>query len=128
MFNQPINQLGEGATSLALRAQQMATGAVAGELAQSIGNALGLDTFQISTAPDSGAAAQLTVGQQLGQNLYVSVQQDVGDQSQTNFILEYELTRWLRLRTNVLQGSSTQSQLFQRMQGSGIDLLFFFSY
>jgi translocation and assembly module TamB len=129
VFNQPINQLGEGdQASLALRAQQMATGAVAGELAQSIGNALGIDTFEISTAPDSGALAQLTVGQQLGQNLYVKVQQDVGDQSQTNFILEYELTKWLRLRTNVLQGSSTQQQLFQRMQGSGVDLLFFFSY
>ena len=37
-------------------------------------------------------------------------------------------TRWLRLRTNVLQGSSTQQQLFQRAQGSGADLLFFFSY
>ncbi len=35
---------------------------------------------------------------------------------------------WLRLQTNVLQGSSTQQQLFQRMQGSGVDLLFFFSY
>ena len=129
VFNQPINQLGEGQqTSLAARAQQLATGAVAGQLAQSIGNVLGLDTFEISTAPDSGAAAQLTVGQQLGQNLYVKVQQDIGDQSQTNFVLEYELTKWLRLRTNVLQGSSTQQQLFQRMQGSGVDLLFFFSY
>jgi hypothetical protein len=56
------------------------------------------------------------------------VQQGVGDLSQTNFILEYELTKWLRLRTNVLQASSTQQQLFQRMQGSGVDLLFFFSY
>ena len=72
--------------------------------------------------------AQLTIGQQVGQNLYVKVQQDIGDQSQTNFIVEYELTKWLRLRTNVLQGSSTQQYLFQRMQGSGADLLFFFSY
>jgi hypothetical protein len=55
------------------------------------------------------------------------VQQGIGGQSETNFILEYELTRWLRLQTNVLQGSSTQ-QLFQRTQGSGVDLLFFFSY
>ena len=59
----------------------------------------------------------MTIGQQLGQNLYVRVQQGIGDQSQTNFILEYELTEWLRLQTNVLQGSSTQQQLFQRMQG-----------
>jgi hypothetical protein len=58
----------------------------------------------------------------------VKVQQGIGDQSQTNFVLEYELTKWLRLQTNVLQGSSTQQQLFQRMQGSGVDLLFFFSY
>jgi translocation and assembly module TamB len=129
VFNQPVNQLGEGAQlSLLARAQQLATGAVAGELSQSIGQALGLDTFEISTATDTGVAAQVTIGQQVGQNLYVKVEQGIGAQSQTNFILEYELTRWLRLQTNVLQGSSTQSQLFQRMQGSGVDLLFFFSY
>jgi autotransporter translocation and assembly factor TamB len=106
----------------------MATGAVASQLATSIGNALGVDLFEISTAPDSGAAAEITVGQQLGQNLYVKLQQGIGDQSQTNFILEYELARWLRLRTNVLQGSSGQQQLFQRAQGSGADLIFFFTY
>jgi translocation and assembly module TamB len=129
VFNQPINQLGEGQqVSLAQRAQAMATGAVASQLATSIGNALGVDLFEISTAPDSGAAAEITVGQQVGQNLYVKLQQGVGDQSQTNFILEYELARWLRLRTNVLQGSSTQQQLFQRAQGSGADLIFFFTY
>jgi len=93
-----------------------------------IGNALNLDTFEISTTPESGSAAELTVGEQVGQNLYVKVQQGIGDQSQTNVILEYEITKWLRLRTNVLQGSTTQQQLFQRMEGSGIDLLFFFSY
>ena len=129
IFNQPVNQLGEGdQISLLQRAQSLATGAVVGELSQSIGNALGLDTFEINLAPESGGGPQVTVGQQLGQNLYVKVQQGIGDQSQTNFIVEYELTRWLRLQTNVLQGSSTQQQLFQRMQGSGVDLLFFFSY
>jgi translocation and assembly module TamB len=129
VFNQPINQLGEGQQiSLAERAQALATGAVASQLAQSIGNALNLDTFEISTTPDSGATAQLTIGEQVGQNLYVKVQQGIGDQAQTNFVLEYELAKWLRLQTNVLQGSTTQQQLFQRMQGTGVDLLFFFSY
>jgi autotransporter translocation and assembly factor TamB len=70
----------------------------------------------------------VTVGQQVGQNLYVKVEQGIGGSSETNFILEYELTRWLRLRTNVLQGSSNQQLMFQRTQGSGADLLFFFSY
>jgi len=128
VFNQPINSLGEGQQiSLGQRAGQLAAGAVAGELSKSIGNALGIDTFEINTAPASGGVASLTVGQQLGRNLFVKVEQSIGGQSETNFILEYELTKWLRLQTNVLQGSSTQ-QLFQRMQGSGVDLLFFFSY
>ena len=69
-----------------------------------------------------------TVGEQVGKNLYVKVQQGIGSESQTNIILEYELTKWLRLRTNMLQGAATQALMFQRMQGSGADLLFFFSY
>ena len=106
----------------------MATSALAGELAASVGNALGLDTLEINTAPDNGAAASLTLGQQLGQDVYVKLEQGIGGDSQTNFVLEYELTKWLRFRTNVQQGSSTQQQLFQRYQGSGVDLLFIFSY
>jgi translocation and assembly module TamB len=129
VFNQPLNQVGEGQQiTLAQRAEAMAGGAVAGQLAKSIGNALNLNQFEINLAPETGGGPEVTIGQQLGQNLYVKVQQGVGEMSQTNFILEYELTKWLRLQTNVLQGSSTQQQLFQRMQGSGADLLFFFSY
>jgi autotransporter translocation and assembly factor TamB len=130
VFNQPLNALGEGQQiSLAQRAQSLATGVLASGLAREIGEALGVDTFEISTAPEVGGSyATLTIGEQVGQNLYVKVQQGVGDQSTTNFILEYELARWLRLRTNVLQGASTQQNLFQRAQGSGGDLVFFFSY
>jgi hypothetical protein len=87
-----------------------------------------LNIFEIAAAPEGGNAAMLTIGQQVGQNLFVKVEQGIGDQSQTNFILEYELATWLRLQTNVIQTSSTQQQLFQRMHGSGVDLLFFFSY
>jgi translocation and assembly module TamB len=129
VFNQPVNELGEGQqTTLVQRAEAMATGAVAGGLAKSLGNALNLNEFEINMAPETGGGPQITLGQQIGENLYVRVQQGIGDASQTNVILEYELTKWLRLQTNVLQGSSTQQQLFQRMQGSGVDLLFFFSY
>jgi hypothetical protein len=63
--------------------------------------------------------ASLTIGQQLGQHLYVRVEQGLGGEGQTNLILEYELTNWLRLRTNVIQGNATQQSLFQRAQGSG---------
>jgi autotransporter translocation and assembly factor TamB len=129
VFNQPLNTVGEGQQiSLAQRAQGLATGAVAGQLAKSIGSALNLNEFEINTAPESGGGPEVTVGQQIGQNFYVQVQQGIGDQAQTNVVFEYEISKWLRLRTNVLQGSATQQQLFQRVHDSGIDLLFFFSY
>jgi autotransporter translocation and assembly factor TamB len=129
VFNRPVNQLGEGEQiSLAQRAQGMAAGAIAGQLAQSLGHALNVDTFEIEVAPETGDAAQLTVGQQVGQNLYVKVQQGIGDQGTTNLILEYELTNWLRMQTNVVQGSSNNPSLFRRAQSTGGDLLFFFSY
>jgi autotransporter translocation and assembly factor TamB len=129
VFNQPINQLGEGQQiSLAQRAAGIAAGALTNELASSIGDVLNLDIFDIQMAPDSGATAQVTIGQQVGQNLFVKVQQDIGDQSATNFILEYQLNNWLRLQSNFLQGTSTQQSLFRRAQGSGADLIFFFSF
>ena len=46
----------------------------------------------------------------------------------TNVILEYELTKWLRLQTNVVQGSATQQSVFRRVQDTGADLIFFFSF
>jgi len=105
VFNQPINSVSESEQiSLAQRAEAMAGGAVAGQFAKSIGNALNLDTFEINLAPETGGGPQVTLGQQVGQNLYVKLQQGIGDQSQTNFIIEYELAKWIRLQTNVLQG------------------------
>ncbi|HJZ72169.1 MAG TPA: translocation/assembly module TamB domain-containing protein [Vicinamibacterales bacterium] len=129
VFNQPLNSVGEGQQiALMQRAQAMAAGAVAGQFAKSIGDALHLDEFEINLAPETGGGPQVTLGQQISENLFVKVQQGVGDVNQTNVIFEYELTKWLRLRTNVLQGSSTQTNLFQRQQGSGADMLFFFAY
>jgi autotransporter translocation and assembly factor TamB len=129
VFNQPLNQLGEGQqVSLAARAQSIATGAVAGQLAQSIGKALNLDTFEINVAPENGGGPEVTLGQQVGQDLYVKVQQGIGEQNTTNFILEYQLTDWLRLQTNVVEGSSTQQSIFRRAQSTGADLIFVFSY
>jgi autotransporter translocation and assembly factor TamB len=129
VFNQPLNELGEGQQiSLAARAQALAAGAVANQLAQTIGGALNLDTFEIEVAPEAGTDAMVTIGQQLGRSLYVKVQQGVGDQSLTNIILEYELRNWLRLQTNVAQGSTTQQSVFRRVPDTGTDIIFFFSF
>ena len=129
VFNQPINQLGAGQQlSLAQRAGSIAAGTVTSQLTGSIAGSLNLDQFDINLSPDSGSTAELTVGQQLGQNLYVKVQQGIGDHSQTNVVLEYEFSKWLRLQTNVLEGANTQQQLFQRVQSTGLDLVFSFAF
>jgi autotransporter translocation and assembly factor TamB len=102
--------------------------AATGALGNSIGNALNLSEFEIQMAPESGSTAQLTVGQQIGQNLFVKVEQGLGEASSTDFILEYELANWLRVLTRVLQGSTIQPSVFQRVQGNGADLIFLCSY
>jgi autotransporter translocation and assembly factor TamB len=128
VFNQPINQLGEGQqVALTQRAEQLAAGALASTLTNSLGKALNLTEFSIQTGTAPGTAAQITAGEQLNQNLYAKVEQGFGDVSTTNFILEYEFAKWLRLRTNWLQGSNAQPLLFQKTQDSGVDLLFTFS-
>jgi hypothetical protein len=129
VFNQPINQLGAGQqVSLAQRAGVMAAGAVSSELTNSVANSLGLDELELNVAPDQGVAAELVVGHQLSQQLYVKLQQGLGDHNQTNVILEYEFRKWLRLQTNLLQGASAQQQLFQRVHSTGVDLVFSFTF
>jgi autotransporter translocation and assembly factor TamB len=128
VFNQPINQLGEGEQiSLAQRAQSLAAGALTGQISQSIGNALNLDTFEIQLAPVNGGGPEVTFGQQVGQNLYLKVRQGVGSDNTTNLVVEYALTEWLRLQTNIAQGTSSQQSVFRRRQGSGADLIVLFT-
>ena len=77
VFNQPINQLGEGERlNLAQRAGSMAAGYIATPLAKSIADALDLDLFEIR--PEGGINGQPSValGQQFGSRLFVQFKQD----------------------------------------------------
>ena len=58
----------------------------------------------------------------------MKVQQGIGDNSRTNFVLEYEFAKWLRLQTNGLEGAATQQQLFQKIKSTGADLVFSFQF
>jgi translocation and assembly module TamB len=128
VFNQPVNQLGEGQQiSLGQRAEQLALGSIAGELSKSLGSLLNVSEFQIQAAPESGAAAQVTIGQQVNERLFVKVEQGVGDVSTTNAVLEYELKQWLHLQTNLIQAAAAQQALFQAVRDSGLDLIFVFT-
>ena len=74
----------------------------------------GLDVLVLDLPPGTGDV-QLTIGQQVGSNLYVKVQQGIGDQTTTNLVIEYAITEWLRLQTNISQGATAQKSLFQAL-------------
>ncbi len=130
VFNQPANQLGAGEqVSLAQRASALATGFVAGKLADSLGQALDLDIFEIEAAPQgAGQGASVTVGEQVGERLFLRLRQGVGADTTRQFIMEYQLLDFLRLETTVSQGGNATRSLMRRVEGTGLDLIFFFDY
>jgi autotransporter translocation and assembly factor TamB len=130
VFNQPVNELGEGQQiSLAQRAGAMASGYLTSSLARSIGSALELDEFEIQAAGDDGGGPSLTVGEQVGEKLFVRIRQAFGEAQATEFILDYQLADYLRLQATAAETSGgTQRVRFRRVERGGIDLIFFFSY
>ena len=73
VFNRPVNELGTGErASLAATAGGIATGFLAAPLGESIGRALDLDLFEITTTNDEGElGVGLTIGQQIGDRAFV---------------------------------------------------------
>ena len=132
VFNRPVNELGSGErTSLAATAGGIAGGFIASPLGESIGKALDLDLFEITTTTDTGdLGAGITVGQQVGDRAFLKLRQQFGERTTTEFTLEYSLTSFLRMQANgAPETSGTANRIGQRrIERAGIDLIFFFSY
>jgi autotransporter translocation and assembly factor TamB len=130
VFNQPINELGEGQqASLASRATALAGGYLASGLARSIGSALDLDEFEIEAGSEQGFGPTLTVGEQVGEKFFFRIRQGFGDAQATELILEYQINDFLRAQaTGAEIGGGTQRLTFRRIERGGLDLFFFFSY
>jgi hypothetical protein len=132
VFNRQVNELGTGErSSLAATAGGIATGFIASPLGESIGRALDLDLFEITTTTDEGdLGAGVTVGQQVTDRAFLKLRQQFGHRSLTEFILEYQLFDFLRLQaTGAPESTGAGNRLNQRrIERGGIDLIFFFSY
>jgi autotransporter translocation and assembly factor TamB len=130
VFNQPLNELGEGQqVSLASRAAALAGGYVTSGLARSIGSALELDEFEIQAQSDNGGGPGLVVGEQVGRNLFFRVRQAFGSEQTTELILEYQIAEFLRLVATGAHGSAATDRVqFRRVERAGLDLIFVFSY
>jgi translocation and assembly module TamB len=132
IFNRQVNELGTGErASLAATAGGIATGFIAAPLGESIGRALDLDLFEITPTTEGGElGAGLTVGQQVGDRAFVKLRQQFGRQNVSEFLLEYQLTDFLRLQASAAPETvGSANRLGQRrVERAGIDLIFFFSY
>jgi autotransporter translocation and assembly factor TamB len=132
VFNRPVNELGTGErSSLAATAGGIATGFIAAPLGESIGRALDLDLFEITTTTEEGdLGAGVTLGQQIGDRAFLKLRQQFGERSTTEFLIEYQLARFLRLEVTAAPdpaGSANRVNQ-RRIERGGIDLIFFFSY
>ncbi len=128
-----MNDLGSGEkASLAETAGGIASGFVAQSLGKSIGKALDVDLFEITTTdPDTGeSAGGVTLGKQVSDRAFVQFRQQFGNRSFTEFMLEYQLAKFLRLDVQgAPQSSGVANRLTQRrVERAGVDLIFFFSY
>jgi autotransporter translocation and assembly factor TamB len=133
VFNRSVNELGTGErASLAETAGGIASGFIASPLSRSIGKALDVDLFEITTSdPDTGeTAGGVTVGKQVSDKAFVRFRQQFGQRSFTEFMLEYQLMSFLRLATTVApETAGAANRLTQRrVERAGVDLIFFFSY
>ncbi len=132
VFNRPVNELGTGErSSLAATAGGIATGFIAAPLGDSIGRALDLDLFEITTTTESGdLGAGITLGQQLGERAFVRLRQQFGARNTTEVQLEYQLARFLRAQASASPETSGSANRInqRRVERAGIDLIFFFSY
>ena len=93
IFNRPINDLGEGEkTTLAQRAGSLVGGFVAAPVAEALRDALDVDLLEITPVSDDGGA-EVSVGNQIGERVFVKVRQQFGSSEVTQLVLEYELSK-----------------------------------
>jgi autotransporter translocation and assembly factor TamB len=130
VFNQPANQLGQGqATNLGERAAALAGGFVVTPIADTLGRALNVDVFELDPSGDEGEGPTVTIGQQVGERLFLKFRQMFGTRDASEFELEYQLTDFLRLQGSIAEGqTSANRSLTRRVERGGIDLVVYFSY
>jgi translocation and assembly module TamB len=128
IFNRPIYDLGEGEkTTLAQRAGSLAGGFVAAPVAEALRDALDVDLLEITPVSEEGGT-EVSVGNQIGERVFVKVRQQFGSSEVTQLVLEYELSKVLRLATSIAQGGDTNRTIGQRTERGGADLVFVVKY
>lgn len=88
-------------SGLSSQAQQIVGNVAAGELEQLLAKPLGFDTVDIQTGPNL-TSSKVSVGRYITQDLFLSYEQQLGEESGNKIGVEYSVNRHLKLK-----GSST---------------------
>jgi autotransporter translocation and assembly factor TamB len=132
IFNQPVNELAVAQRNeLALQAATLASGFVVSPAVSAVGEALGLAFLELEPTGTLGTTSfRLSAGREIWKGLFVTYAREFSAEPYNEFLAEYELTRYLRIRANAsdVSGIRSRTQLYRRIERAGIDLIFFFSY
>lgn len=134
IFNRPLSDLESGERgAIADVAGSAVGGLIVSPLTDSIGRALNLDVLEVgtTTTDTGGTGGTVTVGKQVDDNLFFRFRQQFGSQEVSEFILEYQLARFLRIQASAAEGEGVgraQRSLTRRIERAGLDLIFYFSY
>jgi translocation and assembly module TamB len=133
IFNRDLNSLGaseEG--TVAGMAGTAAAGMVVSPLADTLGRKLGLEEIDVQTTNDAGTpGGVVTVGDRLGDRLFVRLRQQFGAQEVSELLLEYRLSELLRLQGAVAEGDGVgraNRSLTRRVERGGLDVVFYYRY
>ena len=129
LFNQPVNRLGtDQRDALGERALGLASGFVVSPISDTLEHALDIDLFELEAVTEGGGPA-ITLGEQVGERLFVRFRQSFGALDTSEFQLEYQLSDFLRLQGSFAEGKGRADRtLIRRVERTGIDLVVFFSY
>ena len=133
VFNRDLNSLGgDEKSSIAALAGATAAGFVVSPITSSLGRALNLDEFEVQATSEGGTTGGIvTLGEQVGERLFVRFRQQFGAQEVSEFLLEYRLSTFLRLQGAVAEGDGVgraNRSLTRRIERAGVDLVFYYSY
>jgi autotransporter translocation and assembly factor TamB len=130
VFNTSTNALSSAQQQeLLVRAGSLAAGFLAAPLLSSIQNEIGLNIFQIDPLGDNGTGPRVTIGDEIAPGLVAQFSRQFGTDEYDEANIEYALSRILRIRATYSDAQATTGLAsFRRVERTGIDLIFFFSF
>jgi autotransporter translocation and assembly factor TamB len=114
---------------LVVRAGTLAAGFLATPVISALESELGLDILEVEPTGEFGTGPRVTIGEEIAPGLVARFSRQFGQEPYDEAILEYYLSRILRLRGTFSDAQSLNARSpFRRVERAGIDLLFFFSF